>query len=289
MWQGAGKDEACLCFAQVSRKYAPADCKQHGRWEARWDFMNLKRLQSLLPWLVLAIYWPMLFVGTHLPRPPRMDIYGKDKMLHFVAYFFLTVLFWVASYGTDRPSLRKGRLYKVVVLFALYGAIDEITQGLEFIGRTCDPFDWVFDICGSLTALLLLFLIRRWLYWLILYWVGLAVITHWPADKPFVKLPEFLQPFRAAYMMTAYLALTLAWWRMLCPQRRFIINKTILVSTLFVLGFYAYLDGFVSMWMRGSFDVSDFLSGLAGIVIGIGCSAALARHNVTVEAYGNGE
>lgn len=243
----------------------------------------MKHLRSLLAWIVLGIYWPVLFVSTHIPRPPHLQIYGRDVTLHFSAYMILTLLYWLARYGKIRPSLRQRKLYLTVLLIAGYGALDELSQGL--VHRNCDIIDWFSDMSGCLAALAVLFLVRRWVYWLILYWVGMFVITHWPLMKPLIKLPTFCQQFEIVYTMLAYFILTLLWWRTMCPQSRFVINKKILLSTVLVIPLYALLDEFLSFVMRGVFDVADILSGLAGFILALACAASLARHHIVNDAY----
>ena len=236
------------------------------------------RLRKILPWTVLAVYWPLLFLSTHLPRLPHIPLGPSDKVLHYLAYLILTLLFWLARFGSQRPSFRKARLYKIIILFSLYGAMDEITQ--RFVGRCCDIEDWVADICGSLTALLLLYVLRRWLHCFIAYTIGLFLICHWPGrESLFDKLPSFFQQFQVAYGIIGYIILTLLWWRTLCRNERFEFKGTILTVTLFVLPLYALLDEAANMLMRRSFDLTDYLSALGGIVVGIVCAWMFARYH----------
>ena len=185
----------------------------------------LKFLRFLCRWWVLILYWPLLFTSTHIPKLPNLQICGRDVTLHLTAYFILTMLFWIARYGTERPSLRKKSLYIIVLILAVYGAMDELTQG--FVGRSCDIFDWVSDICGVLLALGALFTLRRFWYWLALYWLAMFTITHWPLAKPLLVLPAFWQQFELVYVMVGYLTLTLLFWRSCCPEPKFMVNKRI--------------------------------------------------------------
>ncbi|KPK72779.1 MAG: hypothetical protein AMJ79_15510, partial [Phycisphaerae bacterium SM23_30] len=113
----------------------------------------------MLPWIILAIYWPLQFVSTHIPHPPQLRIYGHDVTLHIMAYLILTLLYWLARYGKEGPNLRRFKIYGVIFLMALYGAADELTQKL--VGRHGDFYDWLSDMGGCLIALAALYLLRR--------------------------------------------------------------------------------------------------------------------------------
>jgi VanZ family protein len=238
----------------------------------------LKILCVLCRWWVLILYWPALFISTHIPRLPSMQVYGRDVTLHLVAYFILTVSFWVTRYGATRPSLRKRAFYFVVLVLAAYGILDEFTQAL--VGRSCDIHDWFSDICGILLAMGALFVLRRLWYWLTFYWLAMFAITHWPLAKPLLVLPVCWQQFELVYVMVGYMALTLLFWRSCCKQPKFMINKKIALTTLYILSAYALFDEVSSLFMRLGFDGGQLLSAFTGIVLGIACSAALAQHHL---------
>ncbi|MFC1783512.1 VanZ family protein, partial [Planctomycetota bacterium] len=212
----------------------------------------MKRIKHLLPWIVLFIYWPLVFTSTHIPRLPQLRIYGHDVTLHITAYLILTLLYWLARYGRERPGFGSFKVYGVILLMAIYGAVDEITQKL--VNRHSDFYDWLSDMGGCVLAIAALYLLRRARHWLIIYWMVMFAITHWPGEAPFVKLPSFWQQFEVAYIMAGYLILTLLWWRSLCQEGRFIINKSILLTTLYVLLGYAVLDEAISMAMGRGYD-----------------------------------
>jgi VanZ family protein len=239
----------------------------------------IHRLKQYLPWLILVFYWPLIFIGTHLPRPPEIQIYGNDKTLHFSAYFLLAMVFWFARYGSVRPSVKGRGFYLTIIIMAIYGAVDEITQPL--VHRTTDLKDWIGDMGGVLTALGAIYLLRRCFSWLIVYWIGLFIITHWPVkESAFVKIPLFWQQFQVAYHLIAYLILTLLWWRSLSPQPRFVYQSKILILSLLVMIGYAVLDETISVMMGRGFDRVDFFSGCGGVALGVVCSLLLARHYV---------
>jgi VanZ family protein len=92
----------------------------------------------------LGVYWIGIFVGTHLP-----DIGGVgkvyDKFLHFGAYAGLAFLL-AATLATIR--LRHGTLLVPVIVAAIYGCFDELSQ-MAVPGRQCDVADWAADVFGA--------------------------------------------------------------------------------------------------------------------------------------------
>ena len=246
----------------------------------------MKTKRAVLTIVLLAVYWPLLFVATHtvLDYPFPLRIVGHDKTLHFCAYVLLALLYWLARYGTQRPDPRTRRFYINLAFFAAYAALDEFTQ--KFVHRSCDPADWLCDVGGVLTAFFLLFALRRTLHWLIAYWITLFVITHWPQSQgAFLILPPSWRQFEPAFTFLAYIALTLLWWRSLCPQPRFIINRNIVLATLTILPAYSLFDETISLIMHRGFDTTDLIVAWAGIILGGLCAAAFALHHLANPPY----
>lgn len=106
--------------------------------------------------ILCAAVWLAAFVATHIslkgmPSPPT-----NDKTIHFAMFVILTTLFLTAllAYGYRGP----GRAILPVVVMAAYAAVDEWTQAL--VGREPSVADWVADILGAITALVLFESIR---------------------------------------------------------------------------------------------------------------------------------
>ena len=238
-------------------------------------------MKKHLPWILLGVYWPMVFVSTHIPRLPQFRIYGHDVTLHLAAYMILTWLYWFARYGRRKPHGRRWPLYEVVLLMALYGGLDETTQFL--VHRHGDIFDWLSDMSGCFLALAALYLFRNIRWWLIFYWTGMLVLTCWPGKDPFIQLPTFLQQFKAVYIMMGYAFLTLLWWRSICPEPRFMFNQRILGLTLLILPGYALMDEGISLMRNRGFSWGDFFCATGGIFMGVICAAAFSRHQLVYE------
>ncbi len=111
---------------------------------------------------VVALYWGLMFVGTHLPHidlPGGSTIVSIDKLLHFSGYLglgFLLSLVVVTSASrrgeSELLALRK-RGYLVLLIIAAYAIFDETTQML--VGRSCELLDGTADLLGALCGVLI--------------------------------------------------------------------------------------------------------------------------------------
>lgn len=99
------------------------------------------------PGLALAIYWPVVFVGTHIPRlqqvrrPPRG--LPLDKLAHFAGY---AVLAWLLMLVFTRAARPATAITLTVLVIAAYGVVDELTQPL--VNRTADIWDYLANLLG---------------------------------------------------------------------------------------------------------------------------------------------
>ncbi len=98
--------------------------------------------------VVLAVYWGMIFLGTHLPAVLDISPQVSDKAKHFAAFMGLGLMM---CYVTN--SRRTGRRFGGIALAGMaYAAIDELTQ--HFVpGRVPDVMDFVADSAGLCTAI----------------------------------------------------------------------------------------------------------------------------------------
>jgi VanZ family protein len=105
------------------------------------------------------LFWVALFCGTHVPGPKLPKLRISDKTIHFTGYFLLASgLFWALR--LMKPGWREIAA-TVLGICLLYGAVDEWTQALPFIRRTCDLADWFADAAGAGTAVVAM----SWLAW----------------------------------------------------------------------------------------------------------------------------
>ena len=105
-------------------------------------------------WLPLILYCVAIFIQSSFPSPDiELDRFSFDKILHFLAYAGLGILFYRA-YGTLRIQKNQIVLITLSILSAaLYGAGDELHQSFV-AGRHADGFDLLADIAGSFCGVL---------------------------------------------------------------------------------------------------------------------------------------
>ena len=122
--------------------------------------------------ILLACYWGLLFLGTHLPMPRLGELpKHSDKGMHLIAYAGLSflLLLWIST-------IRKLEYRHFVMIFAvtaLYAAADELLQMIPVVNRTCDVYDALADCLGSVLGLLSAVMVRK------------ALLRYWePAEFP---------------------------------------------------------------------------------------------------------
>ncbi len=101
---------------------------------------------------VLAAYWVVIFLATHIPaRPgPSLRSFPVDKVAHFVIYAGLTSIMAWTWHGRKKVSWNS--LLVIWLIAALYGMVDEGTQALV-PRRVADLYDWLVDLAGAAAGL----------------------------------------------------------------------------------------------------------------------------------------
>lgn len=108
--------------------------------------------------IATGAYWAVLFTLTHVPKLPPPPGGMSDKGAHFLAYGGLAGALFLTLWAY-RPTW--GWLgWRVLAICAAYGAVDEWTQAIPFIHRSCDIRDWLADMGGTLVAITVLSVVR---------------------------------------------------------------------------------------------------------------------------------
>ncbi|MHC4074050.1 MAG: VanZ family protein, partial [Planctomycetota bacterium] len=168
--------------------------------------MTLSRQQKITT-IVLALYWPALFVFAHIPIPQVIRRAGvSDKSLHFLAYLILVFLFWFTVGAGRRVNWRKATPWLVLLIILVYGILDEWSQGYV-AGRSSDILDFVADLAGTITGLILFSVFTLWPAGLLVTATVIFGMTN-VAQK---NLAELLPVASAAFHLFAYAIFTMLW------------------------------------------------------------------------------
>jgi len=170
--------------------------------------MTLSHQQKIAA-CVLVIYWPALFVLTHIPVPrvvQEADV--SDKSLHFLAYLTLTFLIWFAVSGDKKVKWRRAAPWMVLFVIIVYGILDEWLQNYV-AGRSCDVRDFFTDLAGALAGLILSSFLTFWpagLLVTVTFIFGITNVTR-------ANLADRLPVTNAVFHLLAYAILTVLWIR----------------------------------------------------------------------------
>jgi VanZ family protein len=96
----------------------------------------------------LAFHALLFYLSSQrrLPAGPE----GADKVLHFLAYFFLALL-WIRGFGGGRIRVTSAQALAAFAITALFGLTDEIHQ--SFVpGRSASGWDLLADTLGAAAA-----------------------------------------------------------------------------------------------------------------------------------------
>jgi len=157
-------------------------------------------------WAALAIYWPVLFILTHIPI---FDVARKsgmsDKLMHVLAYMGLMMLVWWAVSPYERVNWRGWKVWLILAAMVWYGAADEWLQG--YVGRSADMEDFVADLIGTLSGLVLL--------WALPFWPAALVVTavfiFCVSDLSRLNLLARYALLNTGFQFGGYVVFTLAW------------------------------------------------------------------------------
>lgn len=108
-------------------------------------------------WFIAA----SIFTASSIPgyRLPEAAFILSDKLIHLLIYmvFFFTAA-WMFKNRERYGRMKKHYLVSGLTTVTLYGMTDEFHQ--FFVpNRSCDFYDFVFDVLGGITGLILMYII----------------------------------------------------------------------------------------------------------------------------------
>jgi VanZ family protein len=163
--------------------------------------------QKKIALCTLTLYWPVLFVLTHIPIPRvirQADV--SDKSLHFLTYLVLTFLLLSVLSDDRKVNWRRVMPWLVLFVIVLYGIFDELLQGYVS-GRSSDVRDFIFDLAGVLTGLILSSFLMFWPAGLVITAIFIFGIT----NVTRTNLADILPVTNAVFHLLAFAILTVQW------------------------------------------------------------------------------
>lgn len=111
-------------------------------------------MQKIIFYLPLILISIAIFIISNMSQVsfPPIHIFGKDKLLHFIAYFVYAVFALLAMIAYNKELAYKA-IIMAFFMSVLFGLSDEIHQ--YFVpGRCADIFDLLADTLGISFAML---------------------------------------------------------------------------------------------------------------------------------------
>ena len=227
--------------------------------------MNLSQRQKLSVTL-LVLYWPTIFVITHIPIP-RMVTQSQvsDKAIHFIAYLALIFLWWFAVSPYKKVRWGKALVWWTLVVMVWYSATDEWLQSI--VGRNADVYDFFANLAGALSGLVLLSIFSFWSGSVIVSAVIIFSIT----TMTRTNLAELIPTSYAVFHLLAYAFFSLLWVQFL-KRKYSALNplqlKWVSIASVLPLTLLVFLTAISILRRRpiGSIDMIVAVIGIATII-----------------------
>jgi VanZ family protein len=215
----------------------------------------------------LLLYWPAIFTLTHVPQLPQWvgQTQLGDKTPHFLAYLGLVFLLWFAVSPYKRVDWFKWTVWMTLAAMAIYGTLDEWLQG--FVNRMPDVWDFVADMAGVTTGLLLLTVFDFWLASLL---VGTCVIFA-SVNVMQTDIVALMPVSSTVFYLVAYALVAAVWVNHIKMRHKLEPGdpRWLPVAMLVPLAIIAAVHGYASL-VTHRIHPSSITAGLAGIIVVIG-------------------
>lgn len=105
------------------------------------------RVLPLIRLAQVAFFAALIFTFYSAVVPPSraVQLVPWDKAEHFIAFYALT--------GLAAAAFPRRNLFVISALLSGFGALIEVVQGLDFVQRDRDFWDWVADTLAIIAAL----------------------------------------------------------------------------------------------------------------------------------------
>jgi len=212
--------------------------------------------------VLLAIYWPSLFIVAHIPIPGLVRKAGvSDKALHFLAYLILVCLLWFAVSPNRKVAWRKSTVWWVFLAIVGYGIVDEWLQGY-IAGRSRDVTDFAANLAGTFSGLVLCSFFSFWPVTLLvaaMFIFGLTNTTR-------TDLSKLVPTVNLIFHLFAYTVFTLLWiqcMHLFLPLKT-LKPKWVIVAIGPPIGFLVMVKLFSSI-LGKNFGIPEVIISIVGI------------------------
>lgn len=127
----------------------------------------MKRLFQAKPLFVASILYTLLLTWGSLVTISTSGSPFKlsDKVFHIIAYFGLTLVWFIWKYiaveGSGNSGYKSSTIWIIALLTCVYGMIIEVIQGQFTDDRITDFADVIANIFGIVTAIILIGLLNK--------------------------------------------------------------------------------------------------------------------------------
>ena len=108
----------------------------------------------------ITVYYTLFLIILYLiPVPdidfPSFQLFGIDKLVHFIMYFSLTILWCLASESFYKSN------FKLLLSVIFFGFVLEIFQHILPFGRYFDSSDLLANSLGVIFGIIILYYIKK--------------------------------------------------------------------------------------------------------------------------------
>ena len=108
----------------------------------------------------IAVYYTLfLIILSWVPLPDfgyhRFQLFEIDKLLHFIMYFSLTILWYLAAQNFFKSN------FKLLLFATFFGFVLEILQHILPFGRYFDLEDLLANSLGVIFGIIILYCIKK--------------------------------------------------------------------------------------------------------------------------------
>ena len=163
--------------------------------------------RQMLTIISLLFYWPAIFILTHIPISQIVlkNIQLSDKVLHYLGYLILVFLLWLAISPDRKVNWKRAAVWWVLFVVVWYGAFDEWLQ--SYVGRDPDVTDFLANLAGTLTGLILLSILSFWPASLVVAGVAIFILINFSKTNLANPMPAV----NATFHLFAYGIFTMLW------------------------------------------------------------------------------